>query len=118
MTDSSSVNLFEGRAPSCSKLQVAMRATSSFQPIGRLCDERAGGCALISPGGWQSTDGLVVARKTVDARLDEDQAELAVLVLPVALQMTAYAHGLGVVLVKRGISGQSHRVLQTFLMSM
>lgn len=59
-----------------------------------LCDQGAGGGALVAPGGGQDTDGLVVARQTVDAGLDQNQAELAVLVLAVALEVLADGDGL------------------------
>jgi hypothetical protein len=54
-----------------------------------LCDDGAGGGGLVLPRGRQDTDGLVVAGETVDTRLDENEAELGVLVLPVALQVLA-----------------------------
>jgi hypothetical protein len=60
----------------------------------RLCDECAGGGALVSPGWWKSTDGLVVAGETVDTGLDENEAEFGVLVLAVALEMLADGDGL------------------------
>lgn len=60
-----------------------------------LCDDGAGGGALVSPGGGQDTDGLVVAGQTVDTRLDENQAELGVLVLAVALKVLADGDSLG-----------------------
>ena len=63
----------------------------------RLCNESAGGGRLVLPGWWQGTDGLVVARETVDARLDQDEAELGVLVLSVALEMLADSDGLAFV---------------------
>jgi len=50
-----------------------------------LRDHGAGSGALVSPGWWEDTDGLVVTRETVDAGLDENQSELGVLVLSVAL---------------------------------
>lgn len=55
----------------------------------RLCDEGAGSGALVSPGWWEDTNGLVVAGETVDTGLDENEAELAVLVFAVALEMLA-----------------------------
>lgn len=61
----------------------------------RLCDKGAGSGALVSPSWWQGTDGLVVAGETVDTGLDENQAELAVLVLAVALEVLADGHSLG-----------------------
>lgn len=60
----------------------------------RLSDEGAGGGGLVSPGRGKGTDGLVVAGETVDAGLDQDQAELAVLVLAVALEVLADSDGL------------------------
>ena len=50
-----------------------------------LGDDGAGGGGLVLPGGRQDTDGLVVASETVDTRLDENETELGVLVLAVAL---------------------------------
>ena len=60
----------------------------------RLCDKGGGSGALVAPGGGQDTDGLVVTRQTVDTRLDENQAELAVLVLAVTLKVLADGDGL------------------------
>jgi len=55
----------------------------------RLCDESVGSGRLVPPGRWENTDGLVVARETVDTGLDENETELAVLVLAVALEVLA-----------------------------
>ena len=60
----------------------------------RLCDEGGGGGALVSPGWWKGADGLVVAGETVDTGLDQNEAELAVLVLAVALEVLADGNGL------------------------
>jgi hypothetical protein len=60
----------------------------------RLSDKGAGSGGLVTPGGGQDTDGLVVAGQTVDTRLDENEAELAVLVLAVALKVLADGDGL------------------------
>lgn len=54
-----------------------------------LGDESGGGGGLVAPGGRQDTDGLVVAGQTVDTGLDQNQAELGVLVLAVALEVLA-----------------------------
>ena len=54
-----------------------------------LSNKGRGGGALVPPGGRQDTDGLVVARQAVNARLDENQTELGVLVLAVALEVLA-----------------------------
>ena len=59
-----------------------------------LCDNGAGGSGLVLPRGGQDTDGLIVAGQTVDSRLDQDQAELGVLVLAVALEVLADSDGL------------------------
>ena len=55
-----------------------------------------GGCgALVSPGWWENTNGLVVAGETVDTGLDENETELGILVLAVALEVLADSDGLG-----------------------
>lgn len=66
------------------------------QPRLRLSDKGGGGGALVAPGGGQDTDGLVVAGQTVDTGLDQNQAELGVLVLAVALEVLADSDGLSV----------------------
>ena len=58
----------------------------------RLSDQGAGGGGLVAPGGGQDTDGLVVTGQTVDTGLDENQAELGVTVLAVALEAVSYTH--------------------------
>jgi hypothetical protein len=60
-----------------------------------LRDESAGSGALVPPSWWQNADGLIVAGQTVDTRLDENEAELGVLVFAVALEMLADGDGLG-----------------------
>jgi hypothetical protein len=55
----------------------------------RLCDNGAGGGGLVLPGGREDRDGLVVAGETVDTGLDQNQSELGVLVLSVALEVLA-----------------------------
>ena len=71
---------------------------SVFQECGlRLCDEGGGGGALVPPGGGEDTDGLVVAGQTVNAGLDQNQAELAVTVLAVELEVLADGNGLACV---------------------
>ena len=54
-----------------------------------LCDDGAGGGRLVLPVGGEDADGLVVAGQTVDTGLDENQAELGVLVLAVTLEVLA-----------------------------
>jgi hypothetical protein len=77
-----------------------------------LCDKGGGGGALVPPGRGEDTDGLVVAGQlvnvsvylrsfvrfketyAVDAGLNENQAELAVPVLAVGLEVLADGNGL------------------------
>ena len=71
---------------------------SGFQCcVQRLSDDGGGGGALVPPGGGEDTNGLVVAGQTVDAGLDQNQAELAVPVLAVALEVLADGNGLACV---------------------
>ena len=62
----------------------------------RLSDDGGGSGGLVAPGGRQDTDGLVVAGQTVDTGLDQNQAELGVLVLAVALEVLADGDGLDI----------------------
>ena len=75
-------------------LFTTIHSFSSYHSKPRLCDHGAGGRALVPPGRLQGADGLVVARQAVDAGLDENQAELGVLVLAVALEVLADGDGL------------------------
>ena len=61
-----------------------------------LRNNGAGGGRLVLPGGGQDANGLVVAGKTVDTRLDENETELGVLVLAVALEVLADGDGLSI----------------------
>lgn len=60
----------------------------------RLGHKGGSGGGLVAPGGRQDTNSLVVAGQTVDTRLDQNQAELGVLVLAVALEVLADGDGL------------------------
>ena len=60
----------------------------------RLCDEGGGSGALVPPGGREDTNGLVVAGETVDTGLDENEAELGVLVLAVGGKVLADGNSL------------------------
>lgn len=60
----------------------------------RLGNEGRGGGRLVLPDGRQLASALVVAGQAVDARLDENEAILGVLVLAVALKMLADRDGL------------------------
>jgi hypothetical protein len=71
-----------------------LRRPQSSQHERRLCDKGGGSGALVAPGGGQDTDGLVVARQTVNAGLDQNEAELGVLVLAVTLKVLADSDGL------------------------
>lgn len=64
-------------------------STRRAHPAIRLGDHGAGSRRLVLPGGREDTDGLVVARQTVDTGLDENEAELGVPVLAVALKVLA-----------------------------
>jgi len=52
-----------------------------------LCDQGTGSSAFVSPGWWENTNSLVVTRQTVDTGLDENEAELGVLILSISLEM-------------------------------
>lgn len=60
----------------------------------RLCHHRAGSRALIPPCRRQYTNSLVISAETVDAGLNENEPELAVLVLAIALEVLAHGDGL------------------------
>lgn len=62
--------------------------------IVHLCDHGAGSSALVSPGWWEDTNGLVVTGQTVDTGLNENETELGILVLSVALEMLADGNSL------------------------
>ena len=59
-----------------------------------LSDQSRSGGRLVLPVGGQLAGTLVVAGQAVDARLDENEAELGVLVLAVDLEVLAHVHGL------------------------
>lgn len=72
--------------PTNSKTRPGIPCRTSSEGL-CLCDDGAGGGALVLPGGGKDTDGLVVPSETVDTRLDQNEAELGVLVLAVALKV-------------------------------
>jgi len=84
----------------------------------RLSDKGGGGGGLVLPGRGKDTDGLVVARETVDTGLDENEAELGVLVLAVALEVLADGDGLEIIILAHTVSITGERSLLTFLISM
>jgi hypothetical protein len=59
-----------------------------------LGNHGAGGGGLVLPVRGENTDGTVVPSQTVDPRLDQNEAELGVLVLAVALEVLADGNGL------------------------
>jgi len=61
---------------------------------GDLRDEGRSGVGLVLPVGRQDSLSLVVPGQPVDPGLDENEPELGVLVLAVALQVLADANGL------------------------
>jgi len=63
----------------------------------RLSDKGGGGGGLVFPGRGKDADGLVVTGQTVDTGLDENEAELGVLVLAVALEVLADGDSLEIV---------------------
>jgi translation initiation factor 6 (eIF-6) len=92
-----------------------------------LCNHRACRCALVLPVRLQNTNGLVVSAQTVDSGLDQDESELGVLVLAVALQVLADGDCLlftaSITAVHNMIQsslarGREMRVMRTFLINM
>lgn len=85
---------FSPGLPSTARLHSSSTHDSNSSSRYRLGDESGGGGGLVAPGGGQDTDGLVVTGQTVDTGLDQNQAELGVLVLAVALEVLADGDGL------------------------
>lgn len=59
-----------------------------------LCHQGGSGARFVFPVGSEHPLCLVVAGETVNSGLDENQPKLAVLVLPVALQVLPDGHSL------------------------
>lgn len=74
-----------------------------------LGNEGRGSRGLVLPGGRELTSGLVVAGKTVDTGLDQNETELGIAVLAVALQVLADRDSLldQVVQVLRDLGGKA-----------
>lgn len=53
----------------------------------RLCDQSGGSGGLVLPVGIQLAGGAVIASESVNSALNENETELGVLVLSVALQV-------------------------------
>lgn len=62
--------------------------------VSSLGHHRTGSGGLVLPIGRQLTGGSVVAGETVDAALDQNESEFAILVFAVALQVLAHLHRL------------------------
>ena len=69
-------------------------ATPTPPKQGSSCNQRGSSSRFVFESGWNLLLGLIIARKTVNARLDQDQAELRVLVLAVRLQVLSYGNRL------------------------
>lgn len=69
-------------------------ATNTKQYGNFLSDQGAGSSTLVPPGRGEDTDGLVVTGQTVDTGLNQNETELAVLVLAVTLEVLADGDGL------------------------
>lgn len=85
--------------------------TVSFLGLGHQGGSRG---RLVLPVGGQLAVGAVVPGQAVDARLDENEAELGVLVATVTLKVLAHGHGLldKHVKVLGDLSGQACRTPQ------
>lgn len=59
-----------------------------------LGHESRGGTTLVLPGGRKDAFRFVIAGQSVDAGLDQNQSELGIAVLAIALQVFADGHGL------------------------
>ena len=79
--------------PTQSRTQPPSRSIISRLDWIGLGDEGGGGGGLVLPVGRELARGAVVAGEAVDAGLDEDEAELGVLVLAVALQVLCWGGG-------------------------
>jgi len=66
--------------------------SSSLQNHFFLSNESGGGARLVLPGGRQHTLGFVVTGQSVNTRFNENQSELGVTILSVALQMLPDGH--------------------------
>jgi len=59
----------------CNSIRVVvLHRTTPHQTHVPLCDQGGSGGALVPPGRGKGTDGLVVAGKTVDTGLNENEA--------------------------------------------
>lgn len=105
------------RESSISSTSLHQRPSQAL--ISCLSDHGAGGGGLVLPVRGHDADGTVVTGETVDTGLDENEAELGVLVLAVALKVLADGDGLcyGISRLK-GLDIAYDRVALTFLINM
>jgi len=68
--------------------------SSDAGQVGHLGYQGGGGRALVLPGGWEDSLGLVVPGQPVDPALNKNKTELGILVLPVTLKMFPDGHSL------------------------
>jgi len=87
-----------------------------------LSNKGAGSGALISPVGGEVTDTAVVSGETVDPGLDENEAELGVHILSVALEVLSDGNSLlegeGQLVMFRDTKRGSDWLRQTFLIKL
>lgn len=69
---------------------MSKKTTISTRP----CERPERGKDVLFPVGWELASGLVVTCKTVDSGFNENQTELGVLILTVALQVLTHLHSL------------------------
>jgi len=62
--------------------------------VDHLGHQGRGGGALVLPGWWQNTLGLVVPSKPVDSAFNQNQTELSILILPVTFKMLSDRYSL------------------------
>jgi len=55
--------------------------------VDHLGHQGRGGGALVLPGWWQNSLGLVVSGEPVDSAFNQNKTELSILILPVAFKM-------------------------------
>ena len=73
---------------------IVQKQVTKIYDLARLGNESGSGGSLVLEGRGDGTLGLVVTSKTVDTRLDENQTELGITVLSVALKVLANRDGL------------------------
>ena len=92
-------SVFSGFALYCNKQRSPLVSPMSLTPPTRKPSQScytSKSCThfLLLPGGRKLLSALVVASETVNTALDENQTELGVAVLSVALQVLSHGHSL------------------------